>query len=458
AEDAADQVIYVPVEMVVLSATLDAPAEVTAGTEFEVIWTGPNDKNDYVTIVETGTPDGKFESYAYTRNGSPAKITAPDGVGTYELRYFHNPSNRTLISREITLTAVAASLDAPAEAAAGSEFEVVWTGPNNKGDFITIVEVGTPEGKFEDYAYARNGSPAKITAPDRLGAYEIRYVVGQSKRTLASRAITLTGVAASIEAPAEAAAGSEFEVVWTGPNNKGDFITIVEVGAPEGKFEDYAYARNGSPAKITAPDGLGAYEIRYVVGQSKRTLASQNITLTTVAATLEVKNTPVPGGNIIVEWTGPNNKGDFITIVEVGTPEGKFTKYAYTRNGPLAEFEVPRALGNFEVRYVLGSSKRTLASLPVKLQAATASVALDKTSVTPGSVVEVTWTGPGNREDFIEIVAADAPANARPLSEARTAQGSPLSIFAPGSAGDYVVRYRMRDNSEVLASAPLKVE
>lgn len=458
ADDATDQTIYVPVEVVTLTATLDGPDTVAAGAPFEVTWTGPNDKSDYVTIVEVGTPEGKFQSYAYTKGGSPATLTAPDGVGAYELRYYHNPSMRTLATRPISLTAVSATLEAPEEVAAGSPFEVVWTGPNNKGDYVTIVEVGTPEGKFDSYAYARNGSPAKITAPDSVGAFEVRYVVGQSKRTLASRPITLTSVTATVEGPTEVAAGSSFEVNWTGPNNKGDFITIVEEGTPEGKFESYAYARNGSPAKIIASDGLGAYEIRYVVGQSKRTLASQKITLTAVSATLEVLNTPVPGGKIVVAWKGPNNKGDYITIVEAGTPEGKFTKYAYTRQGSPATFEVPRALGNFEIRYVIGTSKRTLASLPVKLEPAKSSITLGTPSTTPGGVVEVTWTGPGNQNDFLEIVPAGADAKAKPLSEARSAQGSPLSLFAPGSAGDYIVRYRMRDNGEVLATAPLTVE
>ena len=456
-EDAASQVIYVPVELVVLTATLEAPETVAAGAEFEVNWTGPNAKSDYVTIVEVGTPEGKFLNYAYTSRGSPAKVMAPDGLGVYEIRYFHNPSNRTLATVEINVTAVEATLEAAAEVAAGQEFEVIWTGPNSKGDYITIVEAGTPDGKFGDYAYTQNGSPAKVTAPDGLGAYEIRYIIGQSKRTLATREITLGAVGATLEGPSDVAAGSKFEVKWTGPSNKGDYITIVEAGAPEGKYGDYAYTQNGSPAKLTAPDGLGAFELRYILGQSKRILASQKIVLTAIAATIEVNNTPVPGGKIDISWTGPGNRGDYITIVEVGTPEGKFGNYTPTGRGSPLTVEAPRALGKFELRYVLASSKRTLVSLPVTLAVATATISAPAI-VAVGAAVEVTWTGPGNREDFIEIIAAEAKANAKPLTEARTAQGSPLSVFAPGSAGDYVVRYRMRDNGEVLVSVPLKVE
>jgi Ca-activated chloride channel family protein len=41
---------------------------------------------------------------------------------------------------------------------------------------------------------------------------------------------------------------------WTGPNGPGDYITIVQEGAPEGAYLSYA---------ITA----GAYETRYVAGK-----------------------------------------------------------------------------------------------------------------------------------------------------------------------------------------------
>ncbi len=130
---------------------------------------------------------------------------------------------------------------------------------------------------------------------------------------------------------------------------------------------------------------------------------------------------------------------------------------AATKRGSPLNLKLPKALGKFELRYVLASSKRTLATLPVTLAVAKVSISV-AASVAPGGVVEVTWTGPGNQEDFIEIVPVGAAANAKPLGQARTAQGSPLSIFAPGSAGDYIVRYKMRDSGEVLVSAPLKVE
>jgi hypothetical protein len=67
--------------------TLDAPDEVNAGAQFEVEWTGPDGPSDYITIVPAGSAEGAYLSYAYTRDGSPATLTAPDDPGAYEIWY-----------------------------------------------------------------------------------------------------------------------------------------------------------------------------------------------------------------------------------------------------------------------------------------------------------------------------------------------------------------------------------
>ena len=39
---------------------------------------------------------------------------------------------------------------------------------------------------------------------------------------------------ASLETPAKVAVGSHFTVAWTGPDEEGDYVTIVEQGAAQG--------------------------------------------------------------------------------------------------------------------------------------------------------------------------------------------------------------------------------
>lgn len=285
----------------------------------------------------------------------------------------------------------------------------------------------------------------------------MRYVVATSKRTLASTRVEVTAISGTIDAPESVPAGSEFKVEWTGPSNKGDYLTIVPAGAEEGSYKDYAYTQHGSPSELTAPDDLGAYEVRYVIASSKRTLVSQPITLTEVSANLSVPGPIIPGGTIRVEWDGPDGPADYITVVEKGADEGSYMDYAYTQHGSPAEINLPKALGVFEVRYVIGKSKRTLASVPITLKPVSATVTPPATTKA-GEAIEVNWTGPAAKGDTIEIVAAGAEDGASPLAKAGTVQGSPLFIYAPEEAGEYEVRYKVKDTGKVLAKAPLSVE
>jgi Ca-activated chloride channel family protein len=446
-----------PVRLSAIEATLDARDSVPAGSEIEVAWTGPANRGDYITIVERGAPEGTFNRYRDARDGKPVRFQVPDAVGDYELRYVVGQSKRTLASRPVTLTAVEATLQAPDAIPAGSEVSVDWTGPDNPGDYITVVEQGAPEGTHNRYARTERGSPAKLQVPDAVGDYEIRYVVGGSKRTLASRTLSLTAVTATLEAPAEVPAGTEIEVHWTGPDGDGDYITVVEKGAPEGSHNKYRRTREGSPVRLQVPDALGPHEVRYVIGQSRRTLASQPITLAPVSAELRVDGPILPGAEFDVQWTGPDNPGDYITIVAAGAPEGSHGHYRRTRTGNPVAIRAPESGGRFEVRYVLGQSKRTLTSLPVDVGAAEVTLSAPET-VGPSAVIEVAFTGPGRYQDLVELVPAGADAKAKAMRSARASQGSPLQLFAPAATGDYQLRYRMEDTGDVLATVPLRVE
>ncbi|MGC9457579.1 MAG: vWA domain-containing protein, partial [Halothiobacillaceae bacterium] len=126
-----------------------------------------------------------------------------------------------------------ATLTAPTRAEAGESIEIEWDGPDIQGDFLTIVEADSPDNARGNRIATRFGSPARLTAPDDTGEFEVRYVLGQTKRVLARVPITLTGVDARLEAPTEAEAGAQIEVVWEGPDARGDYLTIVEADSPD---------------------------------------------------------------------------------------------------------------------------------------------------------------------------------------------------------------------------------
>jgi Ca-activated chloride channel homolog len=351
-----------------VTAALEAPAEVGAGARFDVSWTGPNQVGDFITVVPIDADDDAYRSFVYVDVGSPDRLVASVDPGRYEVRYVTGQSNTVLARRPLLVTEATARVEAPTDLVAGAPFSAMWTGPNNAGDYITIVPADAPEGAYLDYAYTDAGSPSTLRAPVDGGAYEVRYVTGQGDRTLASARTTVTAAATGLRVPREVAAGDAFEVDWTGPNNAGDYVTIVPAGADEGAYLDYAYTDRGNPSMLKAPVDAGAYEVRYVAGQGDRTLASTTITVTGTSASVEAPARVAPGGPFEVAWTGPGHDSDYVTIVPVGADEGSYLDYAYLSSGNPATLTAPEEAGRYEVRYVFGSGDRTLASTPIEVR------------------------------------------------------------------------------------------
>lgn len=258
---------------------IEAPAEAQAGSALDVTWTGPNAQGDFVTIVTKGTAAWTDEDFFYTTEGSPAKLTAPSVAGDYELLYVSGADKSVLFRRDIKLTPFSGGLQGPDTILANTEFEVSWSGPDGPGDYVTIVKAGATEWNDEDYFYTRDGPTGKLTAPIEPGAYELWYVIGSDATIQARRNITVTEATATLQASGDAITGATIQVIWTGPNGPGDYITIAPVGSPDNTYLSYFDTSTGSPGTLTAPDTAGAYEIRYVAAQQYHVYARIPLTV-----------------------------------------------------------------------------------------------------------------------------------------------------------------------------------
>lgn len=267
------------VEVVDVTATLTAPASVEAGGQLTVTWTGPGNPTDFISIDPVGAGDRDYGAYAYARE-SPAAIRAPDQAGSYVVRYHLGSSYRVIGSTPLAVGSVSASITVPASVAAGSELSVAWVGPDNSLDYISIDSVGSPDDDYGTYAYTAAGNPVTIRVPEAPGAYLVRYHTGASYAVLGSSPLEVLANTATVSGPATATGGSDFAVAWTGPDNQGDYVTIVPPGAPNRDYLTYAYTRLGTPASLEAPLEPGAYELRYMTGVSRDILASAPITIT----------------------------------------------------------------------------------------------------------------------------------------------------------------------------------
>jgi Ca-activated chloride channel family protein len=352
---------------VLTAATLQAPERVTAGAAFSVAWTGPDNRGDYVTIVRSDAAANASGSYAETKTASSLELTAPIEAGPYELRYVTGRSRTILARAPIEVVPPEVTLDAPAEVGLGAQLSVAWTGPDNQGDYVTIVPKELPDGQYGNYAETNKGSPLTLTAPPEAGDAELRYMTGQGRKVLARRSIRVVMPEVSLSAPAEAVAGSTLEVTWTGPNHAGDYVTVVAAETPDGQYGNYTLTSNGSPLSLLLPIMTGAAELRYMTGQGNKVLARRGLAVVAAEVALTAPAEAAAGSSVSVTWTGPNNRGDYVTLVAKDTPDGQYGSYTLTSDGSPLNVAALKEAGDAELRYMTGQGNKVLARRAIRI-------------------------------------------------------------------------------------------
>ncbi len=83
------------VEQVGISIT--SPTRVTAGTRFEVAWTGTAAPGDILVVAPKGSPPARVIDWAATDAGSPVSLAAPFSAGAFEVR-FVRPETREILA------------------------------------------------------------------------------------------------------------------------------------------------------------------------------------------------------------------------------------------------------------------------------------------------------------------------------------------------------------------------
>ena len=266
------------------------------------------------------------------------------------------------------------TLTAPDTALAGSAFEVSWTGAVSSSDFITVVPAGSDEGIVEGHVRVRDDSEDDLRAPGQTGLYEVRYVLEEGRRTLASQRIEVTEPEVTLAAPNEIRAGSAFPVTWTGTVSRSDYITIVPMGAKVGARETHFRVRDDTENDLTAPTETGFYEIRYVLEEGRRTLAMQPIEVLAEDATLErgasldAPETAAAGSTITVGWTVENESADQrITVARAD--QAIFTWVVAVKldtPSPL-EITLPEEPGSYELRLLDLVEQEVLVRQPIQI-------------------------------------------------------------------------------------------
>ncbi|MDZ7789272.1 MAG: VWA domain-containing protein [Xanthomonadales bacterium] len=444
-----------PIELTEPEVTVTAPETAAAGSSFTVEWTGAVHPRDYVTVVPLEAPEDAYDDYFRVGNGASDTLQAPAETGEYEVRYLLSAGDRVLARAPIEVVEKTVSVSAPESVTAGARFSVEWTDVVHPRDYVTVVKKDAPADAYDEYIRVGDGREGTLQAPAEPGEYQVRYLLQESGRAVASAPLQINAAETSVSAPESAVAGSTVSVSWTNTIHPRDYVTIVAVGAPGDAYDDYERVGGGNEAGLPVPAEPGDYEVRYVLSENGQALASAPLTVTEPETSVSGPEAAVAGSRISVSWTNVIHPRDYVTVVKADAPSDAYNEYERVGSGREASLEVPAEPGEYEVRYLLNKNDQPLAVAPLTVTAAETSVSGPET-VVAGSRVTVEWTNTIHSRDKITIVAADAPADEDGDYE-RVGGGNSHTLDAPGTPGAYEIRYLLNVSGEAIARAPIEL-
>lgn len=293
----------VPLTVTDSNYTVSAPAEVPAGSKFQVTWTGPATDGDFITMEKAGlktafSPGGN----ARLKQGEPAELTAFGEPGDYEVRYvlansyttYEGMQHAVQASVPVKVLPVEASVSGPAEIIGGSMITVDVTpvaGEEWKDDYVSIIQTGATKYNRDSWQSLgkgnADGTQVEFQAPNIDGDYEIAYFLAPGDTVLARQPLKVTRAAATVEAPDTVKVGESFEVTYSGPNYKGDRVVLVAADKSDTSMFNATpaygfFAKEGETVGTISERNTskpGEYEVRYTTGFQHQVLARDKVTV-----------------------------------------------------------------------------------------------------------------------------------------------------------------------------------
>lgn len=257
---------------------------------------------------------------------------------------------------------------------------------------------------------------------------------------------------ATIEAPVSAPAGATVDVAWTGPEGEDDYLSVAEIGSTGAAYINTADLGAGPETALLMPIAPGSYEVRYISGEGNRILATAPIDTTAIEATLDAPATAEAGSMLDVAWSGPDYDGDYLTVAAPGSAGGAYINAEDVAGGTPVSIAMPSEAGEYELRYVAAQDNTPLASRTITVTAAAATLTAPDTAMA-GSILQVTWTGPGNDGDFITVARGDQAPRSYVFST--DAETPTVALRMPSEPGTYELRYVLDEGDTVVTSRPI---
>jgi Ca-activated chloride channel homolog len=343
------------------SATVAPQGALTITSEIKVNWTGPADRGDYVTFAPVGSKDGAYLDYQTvglkTKGEGKGVVTlrAPAEAGEVELRYVSPIRKPSVLARVVLQVGDAeASIDAPDTVPTGSKVRITARGPVGSRHWIGFAPKGSPITAYLQYARPTAAvSEVELMPPSEPGEYELRYVLNERERIIATRPITVVASSASVSGPETAMAGDTVKFKASGPEGSGHWIGFAPAGGDAGSYRDYVRPQGATTeGTLMAPTEAGDYELRYVLNEREKVVASQAIKVTPAVAKLDAPTSLSPGQELTVRFQGPRHASHWIGFVKRDTLD--YLRYAdVPLEGDSVELRAPDDAGDYDIVFVI---------------------------------------------------------------------------------------------------------
>jgi hypothetical protein len=143
--------------------------------------------------------------------------------------------------------------------------------------------------------------------------------------------------------------GADMVVAWSGPGSNEDAIYVYQIGGSKALSKVSARAEDFKPAIVKAPMQAGDYELRLKSGDE--VLATALFTVVVGKAKVKVLTPIVIAGETVdIEWDGPRNSGDNLSISLVGSADEIYKQPASGSIETKLSLRAPVTAGLYEVR------------------------------------------------------------------------------------------------------------
>jgi Ca-activated chloride channel family protein len=338
------------------SLTFEGPGKIAH--PIAVKWDGPGDIGDYIAIALPDQAGNRYLTYATIYEpeikSGVATLLAPATAGQYELRYVSTRRDNAVLAREaLEVVEQEASLEVATKVAAGSLVKIVARGPYGERDWVGFAKVGSNANSYLQWTRLSGPeSSVEVRAPAEPGTYELRYVLNESERILVQQTIEVVEVEATVSGADRVMAGDIYPFEASGPVDERHWIGFAPAGSGAASYRDFARPTGQQSAGVlSAPTQPGAYELRYVLNESERVIASKPVTVDAPIASLEFPATITAGDKLTIQFSGPRGKGTAIGFVHRNTKKwGDYEGNLAHANGTVV-VSAPAEPGEYDIAY-----------------------------------------------------------------------------------------------------------